>query len=126
MRERDGPLGADAEAREQRAHLCDDNAVAAGEEVARALDAREVGGPALRRLTFHERAAILKALAKALGDKGLAGDDVVGYVFAVNGKINSADLYPSNALFRKMWRKNFDASVTSHLQRIRQRLDASI
>jgi oxepin-CoA hydrolase / 3-oxo-5,6-dehydrosuberyl-CoA semialdehyde dehydrogenase len=28
--------------------------------------AREVGGPALRRLTFHERAALLKALAKAL------------------------------------------------------------
>lgn len=28
--------------------------------------AREVGGPALRRMTFHERAALLKALAKAL------------------------------------------------------------
>ena len=48
-------------------------------------------------------------------DKGLADDDVVGYVFAVNGKINSADIYPSNALFRKMWRKNFDASVTEAL-----------
>ena len=52
---------------------------------------------------------------KSLGDKGLADDDVVGYVFAVNGKINSADIYPSNALFRKMWRKNFDASVTEAL-----------
>ena len=30
--------------------------------------AREVGGPNLRRLTFHERAALLKALAKRLGD----------------------------------------------------------
>jgi oxepin-CoA hydrolase/3-oxo-5,6-dehydrosuberyl-CoA semialdehyde dehydrogenase len=29
--------------------------------------AREVGGPALRKLTFHERAALLKRLAKALG-----------------------------------------------------------
>ncbi|MDD9347783.1 phenylacetic acid degradation bifunctional protein PaaZ [Mumia sp.] len=29
--------------------------------------AREVGGPALRSLTFHERAGILKALAKHLG-----------------------------------------------------------
>lgn len=29
--------------------------------------AREVGGPALRALTFHERAGILKALAKHLG-----------------------------------------------------------
>jgi oxepin-CoA hydrolase/3-oxo-5,6-dehydrosuberyl-CoA semialdehyde dehydrogenase len=30
--------------------------------------AREVGGPALRALTFHERAARLKALAKRLGE----------------------------------------------------------
>lgn len=30
--------------------------------------ARKVGGPNLRKLTFHERAALLKALAKKLGD----------------------------------------------------------
>ncbi len=30
--------------------------------------AREVGGPALRGLTFHQRAGILKALAKFLGE----------------------------------------------------------
>jgi oxepin-CoA hydrolase / 3-oxo-5,6-dehydrosuberyl-CoA semialdehyde dehydrogenase len=30
--------------------------------------AREVGGPSLRSLTFHERAALLKALAKLLGE----------------------------------------------------------
>src|ERR1700736_3463332 len=30
--------------------------------------AREVGGPNLRRLTFHERAALLKALARYLGE----------------------------------------------------------
>jgi len=29
--------------------------------------AREVGGPNLRKLTFHERAGLLKALAKLLG-----------------------------------------------------------
>ncbi len=51
---------------------------ATGEEVARVstrgLDhaamvehARSVGGPAIRTLTFHERAALLKALAKHLG-----------------------------------------------------------
>ncbi len=55
------------------------------------------------------------AFAKALADKGTLDTDVVGYVFAVNGKINSADLYPSNGLFRKMWGKNFDASVTEAL-----------
>ena len=53
--------------------------------------------------------------AKALAGKGETQGDVVGFVFAVNGKINSADLYPSNGLFRKMWRKNLDASVTEAL-----------
>jgi hypothetical protein len=38
--------------------------------------------------------------------------DVVGYIFAVNGKLNSAEVYPSNALFRKMWPKLLQASVT--------------
>src|SRR4051794_17087005 len=52
---------------------------ATGEEVARissaGLDvsamvryAREVGGPAVRALTFHQRAAILKALARYLSE----------------------------------------------------------
>ncbi len=57
----------------------------------------------------------LKALrseyAKALENKA-AGDDIVGFVFAVNGRINSADVYPSNGLFRKMWAKLLIASVT--------------
>lgn len=46
------------------------NASAAGLDVAAGLDhARKVGGPNLRRLTFHERAALLKALAKHLTDR---------------------------------------------------------
>jgi len=41
---------------------------AAGIDFGAALDyARAVGGPALRELTFHERAGLLKSLAKALG-----------------------------------------------------------
>lgn len=49
---------------------------------------------------------------KALEAQGTSADDIVGYVFAVNGRLNSADLYPSNALFRKMWSKLLAASVT--------------
>jgi hypothetical protein len=49
--------------------------------------------------------------AKAFQDKA-AADDIVGLVFAVNGRINSADVYPSNGLFRKMWAKLLAASVT--------------
>jgi hypothetical protein len=48
---------------------------------------------------------------KALENKTDA-DDIVGFAFAVNGRINSADVYPSNALFRKMWTKLLTAAVT--------------
>lgn len=47
-----------------------------------------------------------------LRPKGEQDSDIVGYVFAVNGKVNSADIYPSNGLFRKMWPKLLSASVT--------------
>jgi hypothetical protein len=52
------------------------------------------------------------AYVKALKAAGEADNDVVGYVFAVNGKLNSADVYPSNGLFRKMWNKLLNASAT--------------
>jgi hypothetical protein len=48
----------------------------------------------------------------ALKGAGEKDDDVVGYIFAVNGKLNSAEVYPSNGLFRKMWPKLLAASVT--------------
>ncbi|MCI0393150.1 MAG: hypothetical protein MOB07_30840 [Acidobacteria bacterium] len=37
--------------------------------------------------------------------------DVIGYAFAINGKVNSADLYGSKALFRKLWTKLLKASA---------------
>jgi hypothetical protein len=64
-----------------------------------------------------ERGKYVATLAAA----GEAGADIVGYVFAVNGKINSADVYPSNGLFRKMWRKQLDAAAT---EAIGERADA--
>jgi hypothetical protein len=54
------------------------------------------------------------AYVTALSDKATA-DDIVGYVFAINGKINSADQYPSNGLFKKMWSKQLTASATEAL-----------
>src|SRR4029077_8047797 len=52
-----------------------------------------------------------KGYIDTLKAKGEGGEDIVGYVFAVNGTLNSADLYPSNALFRKMWGKLLSAST---------------
>jgi hypothetical protein len=47
----------------------------------------------------------------ALQPRVAQSDDIVGYVFAVNGNVNSGDVYPSNGLFRKMWPKLLSASV---------------
>src|SRR5262245_14156645 len=52
------------------------------------------------------------AFMAALQPAGEKEADVVGYVVAINGRMNSANLYPSNALFRKMWGKQLAAAVT--------------
>jgi ARG/rhodanese/phosphatase superfamily protein len=46
---------------------------------------------------------------QALQPAGERDPDVLGSVFAINGKLNSADLYPANGLFRKMWPKLINA-----------------
>jgi ARG and Rhodanese-Phosphatase-superfamily-associated Protein domain len=52
-----------------------------------------------------------KLYINALKAAGESSDDIVGFIFAVNGELNSADVYPSNGLFRKMWTKLLTASV---------------
>ena len=37
--------------------------------------------------------------------------DVIGYAFAINGEINSADIYVSNHLFNKLWPKMLKAAA---------------
>ena len=55
--------------------------------------------------------AYTKALAKALDNK----PDVIGFVYAINGEINSAEVYSSSDLFRQMWPKLLRASATEAL-----------
>jgi hypothetical protein len=38
--------------------------------------------------------------------------NVIGYAFVINGEINSADVYASNALFKKLWPKLLRATAT--------------
>ena len=49
----------------------------------------------------------LKALSSIVDGK----PDVIGYVFAINGKVNSADVYASSTLFKKLWPKLLKASA---------------
>ncbi|HEV7699204.1 MAG TPA: DUF6569 family protein [Pyrinomonadaceae bacterium] len=49
---------------------------------------------------------------KALGGIVNGRSNVIGYAVAINGKVNSADVYVSNALFKKLWAKMLKASAT--------------
>ena len=53
-------------------------------------------------------AAYINALANIVRDRG----DVIGYAFAINGQLNSADVYASRELFIKLWPKLLKASAT--------------
>jgi hypothetical protein len=45
--------------------------------------------------------------------------DVIGYAFAINGRMNSADVYVSNSLFKKVWLKNLKATATEAVSEAR-------
>jgi ARG/rhodanese/phosphatase superfamily protein len=57
-----------------------------------------------------------RALAGIINGKS----DVIGYVFAINGKINSADIYASNALFKKLWPKLLTSSAIEAVAELRR------
>jgi hypothetical protein len=47
-------------------------------------------------------------------------NDVIGYVFAINGNVNSADVYSSNALFRKLWPKLLKANTVEAIAQLQK------
>jgi hypothetical protein len=51
--------------------------------------------------------AYIKQLA-AIADKD---DEVIGFAFAINGKVNSADVYASHDLFKRLWLKLLKVSA---------------
>jgi len=55
--------------------------------------------------------AYIRSLSKIIDGK----KDVVGYAFAINGRVNSADVYASNDLFRRMWPKLLNVSAVEAL-----------
>lgn len=58
-------------------------------------------------------------------DKVIDGkSDVIGYAFAVNGKINSADVYVSNSLFKKLWLKMLKAAATEAVANLNEKTKA--
>jgi hypothetical protein len=60
--------------------------------------------------------AYVKKLAPILEGK----DDVIGYAFAVNGEINSADVYVSHGLFVKLWPMLLKGSVVEAISEMKK------
>ena len=58
----------------------------------------------------------VKALSAIVRDK----HDVIGYVFAINGHVNSADIYASRPLFLKLWPKLLRASAVEAIAELNQ------
>jgi hypothetical protein len=56
-----------------------------------------------------------EAFVTSLEQKATTDDDVIGVVIAINGSVTSADIYPSNGLFKKMWPKLVRAAATEAL-----------
>lgn len=85
------------------------------EDLAQYVGGSVKGGesPSSLQLTLENKkvqeaaAAYVKDLAPIIEGK----EDVVGFAFAINGEVNSADIYASGALFRKLWPKLIGASV---------------
>ena len=61
-------------------------------------------------------AAYINALSGLLQNKS----DVIGYVFAINGQVNSADVYASRALFIKLWPKLLKASAVEAIAELEE------
>lgn len=61
-------------------------------------------------------AAYINSLSGLLRNK----PDVIGFAFAINGKVNSADVYASHALFAKLWPKLLKATATEALAELDQ------
>lgn len=58
----------------------------------------------------------LKTLSRIIDGQ----NDVIGYAFAINGKINSADVYASSSLFKKLWPKLLKASAIEAIAEFRK------
>jgi len=69
------------------------------------------------------RIAYIKHLSKIVESQ----PDAIGYAFAINGKLNSADVYASRELFARMWPKLLKASaIEAMAERSREKSSAGL
>lgn len=78
--------------------------------------------PSSFQLTLESKAVQghIEDYLKALEGVTRGEDDVIGYAFAINGKINSADVYGSRALFAKLWPKLLRSSAVEAVAELKK------
>jgi hypothetical protein len=64
-------------------------------------------------------AATAEEYVRKLSSITIGKPDVIGYAFVINGKMNSADVYASNALFQKLWLKLLKATAVEAVADLR-------
>ncbi len=95
---------------EQQSKLNDNVSRLAGKSV----DTRSPASSSSLQLTLENKELddvkkhYLEQLDAILGGK----TDVIGFIYAINGEINSAEVYNNKSLFRALWPKLLDAAVT--------------
>src|SRR5216684_856912 len=101
-----------AKARSQLTQAVEVSSASAGAGVGVASASRAFAAPTSMQLALENK-NVTKAAGAYIGK--LSGiidgqSDIVGYAFAINGKLNSADVYATHDLFRRMWPKLLKAS----------------
>lgn len=76
-------------------------------------DARAAAAPTSLAMTIESPAVRLSIEGYIQDLKGIVGghSDVIGYAFAINGEVNSADVYRSHDLFARLWQKRLRATA---------------
>lgn len=85
------------------------------------VDTRNASSATSLQLTLEDKD--LDAVKKQYLDKlnPILNDktDVIGFVYAINGEINSAEVYNNKTLFRALWPKLLDAAITEAITECR-------
>src|SRR5262245_54420254 len=73
--------------------------------------------PSSYQLTLEDKDLLAKldAYVKALQSAPVGKNDVLGFVIVINGKVEGAELYGSNELFKKLWPKLINGAAVDAL-----------
>ena len=104
-----------------------ENVTVAQEKLARAGGEQVMNSTSSFQITVEDSKlkATTEAYLKSLSQIVRGKSDVIGFVFAINGEINSADIYATRALFLKLWPKLLNASAIEAIAELNEEVSPS-